>query len=144
MATESKAWQGMKWIRHSTRLALYAAQGFRCVYCAKDAGKCRVPGRFGLDHKVPRAAGGGNAVENLAMACKGCNGRKGDRTVEAYLAALDAEGVDTAPIRARLAAAEAAELDRSLGRTLARAWDRGASLATLAKRVRTAPAQAAA
>lgn len=128
-------WNGMNWIRTSTRLALYAAHDFRCVYCASDAARGG-RGRFGLDHKVARAAGGGNAVDNLAMACKGCNARKGNRDVDTYLAALAADGIPVAPIRARIQAARDAALDRVLGRALARQWEGGASLATLAKRTR--------
>ena len=136
-------WQGMRWIRNSTRFAVYAASGFACVYCGRDAGRCRTRGRFGLDHKVPRAWGGSNAVSNVTMACTACNGAKGDRDVEAYLTVLADAGRDVAPIRARIAAAARAQLDRALGRDLARAGDRGASLATLAKRARGAVAAAA-
>lgn len=137
MEAGTDKWQGMHWIRTSTRLAVYAACDFRCVYCGRDAGRCRGRGRFGLDHQVARASGGGNSLDNLAMACKGCNARKGARDVDTYLADLAAEGFDVAPIRARIQDARDAELDRVLGRALARDWDRGASLATLAKRARS-------
>ena len=129
-----KAWHGMKWIRTSTRLALYAACGFRCAYCGRDAARSGKPGTFGLDHLVPREMGGSNAPENLAMACKGCNGRKGTRTLETWLDALASDGQDVSLIKVRLY--RRGSLDRSLGRTLASAWGRGASLATLAKQAR--------
>lgn len=142
-------WQGMKWIRHSTRLALYAASGFCCIYCGADAGRCLTRGRMGhvgpfsLDHLVPRAKGGGNDRDNLAMCCSDCNVSKGGRTAEEYIAHLAGKGVDTAPIRARIQAARDAALDRRLGRTLAARWQKGASLAALAKIARKPMAAAA-
>lgn len=136
MATE-KAWQGMKWVRHSTRLALYARHDFRCVYCERDAARSRTPRRFGLDHLVARELGGTNAAENLAMACKDCNARKGAMDLDAWLDVLAEEGRDVDAIRARLGAT-LAEIDRPLGRDLAAAWERGASLATIARRARAA------
>jgi len=49
------------------------AQG-RCEYC-RDAllGK-----RAEIDHIVPRSRGGRDTLDNLALACPGCNGNKGD------------------------------------------------------------------
>lgn len=133
-----KAWQGMNWIRTSTRCVVYAACGFRCVYCGLDAAGTRRRGSFGLDHLIPRAHGGGNGLANVAMACKGCNTKKGDRDVDTFLAELADEGHHVDAIRARIETVQAVTRtpDRALGRTLARAWERGASLATLAKRAR--------
>ncbi len=126
-------WQGMKWVRMSSRLALYAACGFCCIYCGKDA--ATADARFSLDHLAPREHGGTNAPENLAMACLSCNDRKGARHVSEYLTVLAAGGVDVAPVEARLGA-RAVVLDRELGRKLAAARDRGASIAKLAKLAR--------
>lgn len=35
------------------------------------------------DHRVPRIAGGTNAIENLIPACANCNGRKGAKPLAA-------------------------------------------------------------
>ena len=48
--------------------------GYRCEYC-------RLPARgqvatFPIDHIVPRAAGGTNELDNLAMTCPHCNAMK--------------------------------------------------------------------
>lgn len=38
--------------------------------------------RFTLDHVKARSAGGGDAADNLALACFHCNRRKSDRAVD--------------------------------------------------------------
>ena len=62
--------------RKISRRALFARDGWRCVYCG-NAG-----GRLTLDHVVPRSRGGASVWENVVTACAPCNHRKGDRTVE--------------------------------------------------------------
>lgn len=42
----------------------------KCVYCGKDGVQ--------LDHIVPRAKGGGHSLDNLVLACQGCNQSKFD------------------------------------------------------------------
>jgi 5-methylcytosine-specific restriction endonuclease McrA len=37
-----------------------------------------------LDHKVPKAQGGKDRMDNLVTACKRCNQDKADRTIEEY------------------------------------------------------------
>ncbi len=49
---------------------------FRCQYCG-----ARPPSReITFDHVVPRSRGGGTCWENIVVACRTCNGRKGGRT----------------------------------------------------------------
>src|SRR5262245_21028065 len=38
-----------------------------------------------IDHLVPLAAGGSNALTNLVLACPSCNGRKGQRSAEDFV-----------------------------------------------------------
>ena len=51
-----------------------------CQYC----GKTRT--RIEVDHVVPKSRGGGYRVDNLVAACRSCNSRKGNRSVEEFLA----------------------------------------------------------
>jgi 5-methylcytosine-specific restriction endonuclease McrA len=62
--------------RKISRRALFARDGWRCVYCGTAGG------RLTLDHVVPRSRGGESVWENVVTACAPCNHRKGNRTVE--------------------------------------------------------------
>lgn len=57
------------WIRPETRLAIYARDGYRCVYHDKvfDAAD------LSLDHLDPRQEGGDHTPYNLITACVDCN-----------------------------------------------------------------------
>ena len=64
------------WIRRSTRLAIYARDGFDCVYCRAV---CPPPYNglgLTLDHVIPRARGGTHDPTNLVTACLRCNSKK--------------------------------------------------------------------
>jgi 5-methylcytosine-specific restriction endonuclease McrA len=56
------------------RRAVFARDERRCQYCGATAEN--------LDHVVPRSRGGGHTWENVVAACRVCNTRKGDRTLE--------------------------------------------------------------
>jgi 5-methylcytosine-specific restriction endonuclease McrA len=62
--------------RKISRRALFARDGWRCVYCGSNGG------RLTLDHVVPRSRGGDSVWENVVTSCAPCNLRKGNRTVE--------------------------------------------------------------
>ena len=62
--------------RKISRRALFARDGWRCVYCGSSGG------RLTLDHVVPRSRGGDSVWENVVTACAPCNLRKGNRTIE--------------------------------------------------------------
>ena len=62
--------------RKISRRALFARDGWRCVYCGTAGG------RLTLDHVVPRSRGGESVWENVVTACAPCNHRKGNRTLE--------------------------------------------------------------
>jgi hypothetical protein len=49
----------------------------RCEYCHADERWQFV--RFTLDHVLPQSAGGSDEVDNLALACRNCNERRGNR-----------------------------------------------------------------
>jgi 5-methylcytosine-specific restriction endonuclease McrA len=59
--------------RKISRRALFARDGWRCVYCGTSSG------RLTLDHVVPRSRGGDSIWENVVTSCAPCNLRKGNR-----------------------------------------------------------------
>jgi 5-methylcytosine-specific restriction endonuclease McrA len=62
--------------RKISRRALFARDGWRCVYCGTTGG------RLTLDHVVPRSRGGDSVWENVVTSCAPCNLRKGNRLLE--------------------------------------------------------------
>src|SRR5690606_28458819 len=86
------AGQGSNWIRRSTRLRIYARDGWRCVCCRQALYALRGAEPIGphaclpsrelatLDHLVPRERGGSNHASNLVAACAACNERRGTRS----------------------------------------------------------------
>jgi 5-methylcytosine-specific restriction endonuclease McrA len=62
--------------RKISRRALFARDGWRCVYCGTSGG------RLTLDHVIPRSRGGESVWENVVTSCAPCNLRKGDRLPE--------------------------------------------------------------
>src|SRR5881397_1280912 len=62
--------------RKISRRALFARDGWRCVYCGTSSG------RLTLDHVVPRSRGGDSVWENVVTSCAPCNLRKADRLIE--------------------------------------------------------------
>ena len=62
--------------RRISRRALFARDGWKCVYCGTSGG------RLTLDHVIPRSKGGDSVWENVVTACAPCNLRKGDRLLE--------------------------------------------------------------
>jgi 5-methylcytosine-specific restriction endonuclease McrA len=59
--------------RKISRRALFARDGWRCVYCGTSSG------RLTLDHVIPRSRGGDSVWENVVTSCAPCNLRKGNR-----------------------------------------------------------------
>ena len=59
--------------RKISRRALFARDGWRCVYCGSSGG------RLTLDHVVPRSKGGRTVWANVVTACAACNLFKGNR-----------------------------------------------------------------
>jgi 5-methylcytosine-specific restriction endonuclease McrA len=62
--------------RKISRRALFARDGWRCVYCGSTSG------RLTLDHVVPRSRGGESVWENVVTSCATCNHKKGNRLLE--------------------------------------------------------------
>ena len=63
----------------------------RCEYCHAPQGICAYT--FHIDHIVPRAKGGANALTNYALACFACNNAKRD-----HVTGLDPETRKEVPL----------------------------------------------
>jgi 5-methylcytosine-specific restriction endonuclease McrA len=70
----------------SVRKRLRDEQGNRCAYCNREFGPLVTET---IDHVVPLSKGGGKGISNLVLACRRCNSRKGNRSVEEFLADLE-------------------------------------------------------
>jgi 5-methylcytosine-specific restriction endonuclease McrA len=55
---------------------VFARDHWRCQYCGERMEICALT----LDHVIPRSAGGKTSWENVVTCCRGCNGRKANRT----------------------------------------------------------------
>ena len=55
--------------------AVYQRDGYACRYCRSTVD-------LTIDHVVPRALLGGDTEDNLVVACRACNARKGKKTPE--------------------------------------------------------------
>ena len=105
------------WIRRTTRLAIYARDGFECAYCRAPVSTARkpVPGAklATLDHAVSLRDGGSNEAHNLVTACHECNSAKADEVFAAWLSRLDTAR------RAHIIRTTAIVPNRAIGRKLA-------------------------
>ena len=110
-----RTWHGAKWIRRSTRDAIYHRDGFACVYCT------RAGVRLTLDHLLAVDLGGTHDPANLVTACLSCNSAKQGLSVRAWFRRLRARGADTTKIGRRVRRLTRKALDRAEGRRLARA-----------------------
>lgn len=63
----------------------------RCEYCRMH--QSLQGAAFHVEHVVPRSQGGESELDNLALACPGCNLRKSDR-----VAVIDPETKDVVPL----------------------------------------------
>lgn len=67
-----------------TRLA--EAQNWKCCWCGCETTALRgMKNSATTEHVVPRSLGGSDGWENLAMACHGCNSRRGVTDVDFFL-----------------------------------------------------------
>jgi 5-methylcytosine-specific restriction endonuclease McrA len=71
--------------RDSNLLKLSLVCGWRCWYCGIEL----LEESATIDHIVPRAKGGSDHLDNLALCCEFCNRAKLDRSVEEFLRWLD-------------------------------------------------------
>jgi 5-methylcytosine-specific restriction endonuclease McrA len=60
-------------------LAMFESQRGFCFYCPAD-----LTDYFEIEHRLPVSKGGTNWPDNLALACRWCNGSKGSKTEEEF------------------------------------------------------------
>jgi hypothetical protein len=67
---------------HGTEVREYLLHKFNhtCVYCG-----ARPAVRGTIEHIVPRSLGGSDRIDNLAWACYGCNQKRGNQPLEAFI-----------------------------------------------------------
>lgn len=68
------------------RKRMFEQHGGKCFYCACELD---LLGSWHIDHRLPRAMGGDNSSENLALACSTCNLSKGDKTDVEFMATIE-------------------------------------------------------
>lgn len=76
-----------------TRRRVFARALHRCEYLAPDGKRCAQTYGLELDHREPRAQGGGDEPDNLRVLCRSHNGFEaarilGTRTMQPYLPSL--------------------------------------------------------
>lgn len=111
-SSHTPAAKGSKWIRPSTRWAIYHRDDFACVYCGNV-------GDLSLDHVRAVAGSGTNEPENLVTCCIRCNSSKQQLTMRQWYAKLRAADYDVEAIQRRVARAVRQPIDRVRGRFLA-------------------------
>jgi hypothetical protein len=84
-ARDRGEWQGMNWIRQSTRLAIYLRDGMACCYCGASVEQGAA---LSLDHVKPHSKGGGNEATNLVTCCSRCNSSRADRPMRTFARAV--------------------------------------------------------
>jgi len=105
-------WYGSNWIRKEKRHALYARDGYACVYCGSKH-------NLTLDHVVAAEHGGTNDASNLVTACRSCNSRKGASCLRTFARLVASEsGVTTRSITNRVRKQLRARFDVALARAL--------------------------
>jgi 5-methylcytosine-specific restriction endonuclease McrA len=73
---------------------------FTCQYCERNGGE-----RLTIDHVLPKSLGGRTVWENVVSACRGCNLKKGSKTLkEANMELLRAPARPLSPVHLLLAA----------------------------------------
>ena len=75
----------MKWIRNSTRVAIYMRDGLACGYCGATI---EDEAQLTLDHCTPRVKGGSNKPDNLITCCHACNSKRQDTPMATFAAAV--------------------------------------------------------
>jgi len=109
---------GSKWIRQTTRLAIYLRDGMACAYCGASL---ESGAELSLDHLTPYSKGGSHHPSNLVTCCGHCNSSRGNRSVPAFCRAVAAyinHGADPVGIERHVRACARRALPRAEAREL--------------------------
>jgi len=69
---------------YSEFLSVCDDAGWLCVYCG-----CRLDVKTATaDHMIPLSRNGANGIDNITLACRSCNSKKRDKTVEEFMDSL--------------------------------------------------------
>lgn len=121
--SDPRTWHGSKWVRYSTRLAVYLRDGLACVWCLRGVEQ---GAQLTLDHYVPASRGGSNNPRNLLTCCFECNRQRCAKSAALFareeweLLAADVLRAINNKRRRRLPRERARELLRERGGTVAR------------------------
>lgn len=80
-----------KRVSRQQKTAVIARAAGICEYCASQSSFAMDP--FSVEHIIPRSAGGKTELDNLALACQGCNSYKYAKTES-----FDVVSQQTAPL----------------------------------------------
>ena len=69
-----------KQITKNKRSAILEKTSGRCAYC----GALLLPGRWHVEHVLPKSKGGTDRFSNLLPSCRRCNARKKTKTLEEF------------------------------------------------------------
>jgi hypothetical protein len=83
MPTRNDNWQGGKWCRPATRLAIYLRDGLACLWCGEGV-EHGVTLSLDHFHTVKKTGEADNSPTNLFTSCTRCNSRRGARTVTEF------------------------------------------------------------
>jgi len=100
MKHQKKKWHGSKWLRSTTRHAIYCRDNHTCVYCGKIAYVHNI--KLTIDHITPREKGGSNTHTNLVTSCGKCNSSKQDKTKRQWFQYLKRQGINTDQVSRRV------------------------------------------
>lgn len=64
---------------YNIRNYLLEKHGRKCFYCDKEVSN------FEVEHRIPKAKGGSNRIDNLTLSCHSCNQKKGTLTAEEFI-----------------------------------------------------------
>jgi 5-methylcytosine-specific restriction endonuclease McrA len=71
------------------RTVVSEAQNHKCCWCGRDTiTKPNKSNSATLEHIIPRANGGTDDLDNLAMSCNKCNGKRGILPPEEFMAII--------------------------------------------------------
>lgn len=96
--------------------SLLVRDGPACAWCGREPWRRDLT----LEHLVPRSRGGHLVPENVVLACRRCNRRRGARPVDAYVRELLRDGTDVDVRALRCALGRLVDADRRVHREAGR------------------------